>query len=124
MKKTAALILFLIYVNLPLQAQTINVYIDDALYINPNKETDGFIDLKDSLPDGNYVIYNVNRKDENSKKKRIILTGSYLHSNRNGDFIYSDYGINKSIPHAQKAVNYKNGLKDGIEEMFINILII
>lgn len=74
--------------------------------------------FKDSLPDGNYFVYNINRpKSSNSKiHSFLILKGVFRNLQRNGVFEYyqSDENNNKS-KEADLIVkeNYKNGLLNG-----------
>lgn len=77
--------------------------------------------LKDSLPSGNYIFYNVSKENRNSKHKEIILRGSYVNGVKDGLFEYKLYSNSKkakvkliSFQH----VRYVNGLKSGVDELY------
>lgn len=73
--------------------------------------------LKDTLPDGIYIFYDVYRKD--AKKRNIWIKGEYINGVKEGIFETNKFGFSRKTRHvlqSQHTCTYKNGLKHGIEK--------
>lgn len=111
-------------------SQTVfEIYQDDSLsrYFNSKSEKsesyyNGAKSLKDSLPDGIYLFYDVNKKDSLSKKKNILVQGEYLQNVKNGLFQSNSYTYNKKkkafVLIYRYQVSFSMGVKDGVEEEY------
>jgi hypothetical protein len=108
--------------------KTYEIYKDDSLhfYFKELGTENGFYynphNMKDSLDDGIYLFYNVEKKDSLSPKKRIIYRGEYVNNCKNGCFEMNSYFYkkrNKTQKLEYKHVcHYKDGKKDGTEEAY------
>ncbi len=104
------------------------IYQDDSLSIYFNKlgyETGYYYNidnLKDSLTDGTYLFYDVNKKDSNSTQKNILTKGQYRNYIKNGEFETATYNYQKKARKYRIAFthkcNFKDGLKEGVEEKY------
>lgn len=77
--------------------------------------------LKDSLPDGLYVFYDVRRKK--MKKRNIMIKGEYKNGVKEGrfeknDFDHYDRKSKKYTISYQHSCNYLNGKKNGVDIEF------
>ncbi|HPE57116.1 MAG TPA: hypothetical protein P5514_11460 [Bacteroidales bacterium] len=70
--------------------------------------------LKDSLPDGQYMLYFPTEKHSNESKIKEIA--HYKNNVRDG--IHIEYGINEDIYYLHKLEYYKNGILDGQSLVF------
>lgn len=101
-------------------AQTISVFIDDTAFVKKtNKQVSGFniynFELKDSLPDGYYVLYHKNSYDSlNQDSSKVIMTGNYANGVRDGLFYYF-YGPYKVVPNPEMRLKYAQGLLEGFQ---------
>ncbi|GIV45132.1 MAG: hypothetical protein KatS3mg035_2255 [Bacteroidia bacterium] len=126
--KMILLILSIIGLANLLYSQTIYIFRDDSLLnkkylgrfensLNQPYIITPFFDLKERLPDGEYIVVNVNRKDSAKKdlKKYIEIKGQYKDSLRNGRFeYYRTFKINgKWKNNLTHIYTYKRGLLDG-----------
>ena len=98
-----------------------HIYRDDTCFINTKDKT-YYYSFKDSLPDGKWIIYNVDRKDSLSKCKKIASKGNFKNQKKEGLFEMYNY----SSFRKKEIVNYyicyyKNGLKHGAEEEYLII---
>jgi len=111
------------------QAQNIfKIYKDDSLelYFKERGNKNGFFfsinNLRDTLPDGKYIFYNVSKKDSLSKHKEVWIECQYVSNQKSGKFEETNY----RYPKRKKAVitykhicYYKSGEKEGIEEEYM-----
>lgn len=126
--KMILLILSIIGLANLLYSQTIYIFRDDSLLnkkylgrfensLNQPYIITPFFDLKERLPDGEYIVVNVNRKDSAKKdlNKYIEIKGQYKDSLRNGRFeYYRTFKINgKWKNNLTHIYTYKRGLLDG-----------
>jgi len=87
---------------------------ENGFYYNGNN-------MKDSLPDGTYILYDVKRKDSLSNYKNILIRGQYKNFKKEGQFETMAYITEKKGKckiNYQHTCNYKNGEKNGIEEEY------
>lgn len=122
-------------------AQQHKVYIDDSLIVYEKSEPllamECAYDLKDSLPDGTYILYSILKADSNlCSAKNIIMQGSYLNGLKHGAFVYyrcipdknnivvekipytfgkinGDVFYGDSLSHYKSITHYKDGKKNG-----------
>ncbi|GIV45108.1 MAG: hypothetical protein KatS3mg035_2231 [Bacteroidia bacterium] len=126
--KMILLILSIIGLANLLYSQTIYIFRDDSLLktkylggfensLNQPYIITPFFDLKERLPDGEYIVVNVNRKDSAKKdlNKYIEIKGQYKDSLRNGRFeYYRTFKINGKWKNKLTDIyTYKRGLLDG-----------
>jgi antitoxin component YwqK of YwqJK toxin-antitoxin module len=87
-------------------------------YFKPiNREHVYFIQLKDSLPDGVYLVYR-NTNTRSSKKCLLpFITATYVNGMRHGSYSEVEYQPfkGKCIPSLVSDVSYVNGQKHGLE---------
>ncbi|GIV44994.1 MAG: hypothetical protein KatS3mg035_2117 [Bacteroidia bacterium] len=126
--KMILLILSIIGLANLLYSQTIYIFRDDSLLktkylggfensLNQPYIITPFFDLKERLPDGEYIVVNVNRKDSAKKdlNKYIEIKGQYKDSLRHGRFeYYRTFKIKgKWKNNLTHIYTYKRGLLDG-----------
>ena len=88
----------------------------DYLTYKGNFRSRAYLDFKDSLPTGEWILYDSVNKKKN--KRRIYIVGHFKDSLRNGKF---EYDIFKGKP--QIIYHFKNGKLDGTyQEYFVNTL--
>ena len=118
---TASLFLIFILVSLYL---TVNAQEHKILYVDKvcteTKDNYYSFELKDTLPDGEWFVYNlkkkygINYKDEYYKNSKywgaVRMKGTYKNSVKNGEFIYYNNANPEGIYQIE---NYKNGKLDG-----------
>ena len=100
------------------------IYKDDSIsqYFKKLGKENGFyydiINLKDSLPDGKYIFYNVSHKDSLSKNKNISIKGQYKNFRKDGEFVMTTYIFQKKRNRKdyQHICHFKDGKKDGVEK--------
>lgn len=102
---------------------TYQICLDDSIdnYFKPNERYKSIYDidnLKDSLPDGIYIFYDVKRK--NIKKGNIMIKGEYKNGVKVGLFekIFFVGSGKKSQIKSQHLCTFKNGLKHGIDQEY------
>ncbi|MBI5539677.1 MAG: hypothetical protein HY951_06430 [Bacteroidia bacterium] len=115
------ILLFIFFLtSLIVQSQNIfKIFKDDTIFIKKKGLLDGFnYSLKDSLPDGKYILFNLEKKDSSSENLVINFQGEYKERLKEGEFIQINYNVNngKLTPSYIRQCNYKTGLKNGIEE--------
>lgn len=107
--------------------QVFKIYNDDSIsqYFKELGKNNGYYrsynNIKDSLPDGIYLFYDVKRKDSLSKTKNIIIKAQYENNCKVGLFEFNGYSYDKnggSELRNKEQCSYKNGKKDGIEECY------
>jgi hypothetical protein len=131
-KLTTSFIVLLCIFNVHSQ-KVINIYKNDSLSSFFIKE--GYYNgvfnysaqlLKDSLPDGKYYFYDVDRKDSLSLEKKIIIRAEYKNGKKNGIFenhTYFENSKKKCLQYVSTwSCKYVQGLKDGIEESYVYYL--
>lgn len=76
-----------------------------------------FLDLKERLPDGEYLVLGINRRDSsrNEFQKQIIIRGFYKDSKRDGRFDYYQRIKRKwkYVSILTHSYTYKDGILDG-----------
>jgi hypothetical protein len=102
---------------------TFLICLDDSInsYFKLNERFTNIYDidyLKDSLPDGIYIFYDVKRK--NIKKGNIMIKGEYKNGVKEGLFEKNFFvgSGKKSIIKSQHLCTFKNGLKHGIDQEY------
>lgn len=130
LSKFFAIVVLFLCVHSVSQCQTVfEIYQDDdrSIYFNPISEQSesfyyGAKSLKDSLPDGIYIFFDVNKKDSLSKKKNILFRGEYFQNVKNGLFQSNTYTYDKKkkafVLVYRYQVSFSMGLKDGVEEEY------
>ena len=99
------------------------IFLDDTIYFKKRNCENGFYyNLKDSLPDGLWLLYDVNKKDSSSKDKEILIKGKYKKNLKEGTFeinfyTYTDKKKIKQLNY-QHICTYFSGKKNGVEEEF------
>lgn len=100
-------------------AQTINVFKDNSDFVIRKNKTlfyDEYpFELRDSLPDGKYFLYNLLERDSAQiSVNNIIMSGSYKNKIKDGSFYYyKGYHSNNNVLFVIN--NYKCGLLDGFQ---------
>lgn len=102
---------------------THTIFLDDSIYLKKRNSENGFYyNLKDSLPDGLWLLYDVNKKDSSSKFKSVLLKGNYKNFLKEGIFEinYYSYSGKKKIKKLtyQHICTYFNDKKNGVAEEF------
>ena len=94
-----------------------NIFLDDTVYYSV-KSGDGYYsycyELNDSLPDGMYILYDVNRDEESNPNKRIIAKCQYTKNKKQG--VYERSPI--IFPSLRIISSYSNGIKNGSEDIY------
>lgn len=98
-------------------AQTIHeIYSSDTSFvITVSKYHLPHYDLKDSLPDGKWILY------DNPKNRCKQIEGEYLNGKRTGQFIYYDNCRNKDVQGILLDVPYKEGKVHGMMYTYMQI---
>lgn len=104
----------------------VKLYKDDTSYlILPNKENGYQYNLKDSLLDGVYVLFDVLRKDSLSREKNILLKGEFKNRLKEGKFESYAYVYDKTLELFKTTykhfIHYKSNKKEG-KELEYNII--
>lgn len=104
--------------------QKIDVYIDDSLYIKnkklPISAGEFKVELKDTLPDGTYYLYNLTRCDSAKKDiNNIIMIGTYKNNLKHGEF-YEYLKFLDENSSLSEIKNYKNGVLNGLQGFIHN----
>jgi len=102
---------------------TFEIFRDDSLHIYFNElgREHGYFynheNLKDSLPDGTYIFYNVKRKDSLVNHKNVWIIGHYYNLSKSGKFVTSSYTYRKRkyVLDSRHISHYEKGKKNGIE---------
>lgn len=100
-------------------SQTFKIYKDDKKYSEvlekvKKNQFDPFVqDFKDTLPDGTYLLYNINRKEVKKENQSILIKGSYKNHLRHGTFEYYNLYSKESNPKPFLILNYKFGELSG-----------
>lgn len=102
------------------QVDTFDFYtIDTTVFLAIKQNNNIFIDLRENIPDGYYILY-----DDFKTNKTIsqihsfpIFEGSILNNRRNGLFKYTSYCLSEKCYEKcyEHLINYREGLKDGLE---------
>jgi hypothetical protein len=117
------IIILLISIELYSQNKTNEFYIykDDTCYIKKALVGDKFFyySFNDSLKDGRWFVYNIQRKDSSSSYKRVILKGLFKNNKREGLFETFEYFPNNETENTHYYFcSYKDGKKHGVEEEY------
>jgi len=118
MKKLIFVLILISVTNI--YSQKVNIFLDDSLYIKIKKTTLSFgdfkVELKDTLPDGKYYLYNLRRNDSaKMSESNLIMIGEYKNNLKNGEFYqYVKYN-EKDASILRRIENYKNGIFDGFQ---------
>ncbi len=117
-------LLFLLLINLSAQVycqKTIEIYLGDtSFYRTYDGESRYYFDFKPVLPDGNYLLYDVWKKDSMSRYKSVILKGQFKNGKREGEFL-TDFSIikkKKRTLQGRRQWFYLNGLKNGLDDEY------
>ena len=118
---------FVIGLTLLVSAQNVvEIYQDDSLscYFKKLSKKNGFyyqiITFKDSLPDGLYYLYDVDKKKCKQKSKKVILSGQFVNGKKQGVFkqvklLFNEKGYSTEMIHV---CNYVEGKKHGVDEKY------
>lgn len=127
------LINLLLYRNLESYCQTITVFQDDSLLmrsytcktdidLTTNYRVLPYIDFKETLPNGSYILLRRNKKDSllEGISKDVVMKGTFKDSLREGRFeFYSQHKKKKSNESYLSIIyNYKKGQLDGYYSAF------
>ena len=97
---------------------TIIVHTPDPEYLKPKGLNNQYYwQLKDSLPEGIYLVYNSDQVRVNKKCPLPIIIGSYANGKKNGIQLEYGYTLEKGKCRVNnfREINYRDGKKHGIE---------
>ncbi len=125
--KILLITLILILFSIKTQSQVVHqIYRDDTCFREMKSDVTFekfyYFNLKDSLPDGIWIVYDVDRRDSLVKHKKIISSVLYENHKKEGlleMYSYSPYKKKEKVLYY--VCNYKNGLKHGAEEQYLII---
>lgn len=100
---------------------TIIVFTDDTTFFKPRNMINGHeFQLKDSLIDGNYLVFE-SKGEMSLKNKQPLIKASYIEGKRQGLYQYREFTEYRRGKHVWTCIdiNYRDGQKDGQELRYL-----